>query len=411
MPKIPTPLTDTKIKNAKSKDKAYTLPDGQGLQLLVKPDHTKIWEFYFISPTTQKRRKTSFKSFPRVTLKQAREKRTKYLTLIDDGVDPIDFFKKEKVQAKNDTSFESVAIEWMEKQKDNLAQSTYKRKLALIKNDVISQFKRRSISSIEHQEVVNILEKKSLTAPETSKRLFNYLDNLWRYATMKGYCKFNIISNIHKSILKKTSNNSYAKITDLIILKELVNAIYNYDGHFTTVNALKFVLHIPLRASNLVSLEWKFIDFDKKLLTIPRELMKNKNSNLPNFKMPLSDEVVKILKEQYKLTCNRKYIFVGDSGKHMHPETGNQVLKKLDFNNAAKGRKQRMHSFRGTFRSIVETEHNASDTVKEIALDHYTKDRVSLAYKNKADYENQLRGLMGWWSDYLDKLITDEVVE
>ena len=407
MPKIPIPLTDTKIKNAKSKNKAYTLSDGQGLQLLVKPDHTKIWEFYFISPTTQKRRKTSFKSFPRISLKQAREKRTKYLTLIDEGIDPIDFLKKEKVQAKNDTSFESVAIEWMEKQKDDLAPSTYKRKLALIKNDVISQLKRRAISSIEHQEVVSILENKSLTAPETAKRLFSYLDNLWRYATMKGYCKFNIIANIHKSILKKTPNNSYAKITDLIILRELINAIYNYDGHFTTVNVLKFVLHVPLRASNLVSLEWKFIDFDKKLLIIPRELMKNKNSNLPDFKMPLSNEVIEILKEQHKLTSNRKYIFIGDSGKHMHPETGNQVLKKLDFNNEDKGRKQRMHSFRGTFRSIVETEHDSSDTVKEIALDHYTKDRVSLAYKNKADYENQLRELMNWWSEFIVEMIDE----
>ena len=37
-----TPLTATQIKNAKPKDKAYTLPDGNGLQLLIKPDGKKL---------------------------------------------------------------------------------------------------------------------------------------------------------------------------------------------------------------------------------------------------------------------------------------------------------------------------------------------------------------------------------
>jgi integrase len=129
--------------------------------------------------------------------------------------------------------------------------------------------------------------------------------------------------------------------------------------------------------------------------------MKNKKSNLPDFVMPLSNEVIEILEEQHNYTKNRSYVFVGDSGKHIHPETGNLVLKKLDFNNEAKGRKQRMHSFRGTFRSIAETEHNANDAVKEIALDHFTQDRVKLAYTNKANYEKQLRELMSWWSRFI----------
>ena len=33
-----SPLTDTEIKNAKPRDKEYSLPDGNGLQLIVKPD-------------------------------------------------------------------------------------------------------------------------------------------------------------------------------------------------------------------------------------------------------------------------------------------------------------------------------------------------------------------------------------
>lgn len=44
-------LTDTKIKNLKPQDKAYIESDGQGLQLLIKPTGTKLWEFRYTSPT------------------------------------------------------------------------------------------------------------------------------------------------------------------------------------------------------------------------------------------------------------------------------------------------------------------------------------------------------------------------
>ena len=45
MPRIPMPLNDKLVKNLKPKDKPYTKSDGQGLQLLIKKDGTKLWEF------------------------------------------------------------------------------------------------------------------------------------------------------------------------------------------------------------------------------------------------------------------------------------------------------------------------------------------------------------------------------
>lgn len=84
-----------------------------------------------------------------------------------------------------------------------------------------------------------------------------------------------------------------AKITDLGILKQLINEIYNYNGNHNIKNALKLVLHIPLRAENLCNLKWNQINFEKKILTIPRENMKLSNINLDDFVMPLTDEVIK----------------------------------------------------------------------------------------------------------------------
>ena len=75
MPKIATPLTDTKIKTSKPKEKDYKLSDGQGLFLLVKTNGTKLWRFDFTFAS--KRQTMSFGIYPEIGLKEARDKREK----------------------------------------------------------------------------------------------------------------------------------------------------------------------------------------------------------------------------------------------------------------------------------------------------------------------------------------------
>lgn len=53
MPKVVTPLTDTQVKQAKVKDKEYTLPDGDGLELRVRPTGSKRWVFRYQKPFTK----------------------------------------------------------------------------------------------------------------------------------------------------------------------------------------------------------------------------------------------------------------------------------------------------------------------------------------------------------------------
>ena len=403
---------DTSLRNLKPKDKDYTLNDGNGLSLLIKTNGTKLWEFRYTSPTTLKRRKSSLGKYPDVPLTTARDKAKNFRELIAKEIDPIDLNKdtKQKIKLDQKGIFENVVDEWFEKQEKELAQNTYKRKVGQFENDVKPFFKGRLISSITHPEIVKLLEMKAIKAPESASRLFTYLNNLWQYATMKGYCDFNIIANIHKkTILTTPKVKNYPKITDPEILKELVSKIYTYKGDYSTKNALKFVLHLPLRALNLVNLKWDYIDFDNRLLTIPRNLMKLKDINLSDFKMPLTPQVIKILQEQ-KLFSDGQYIFKtsGYADVPINAETPNRALERMGFNDEAMGRKIRLHGFRGTFRSLANThqsEHNTSFEAKERALDHQPINKVERAYTHKADYIKELEILMQWWSDYLDKLV------
>ncbi len=68
MAKQITPLTNTEVKQAKIKDKEYTLADGAGLQLRVRPNGAKLWILKYSQPYTKKRTNLSLGKYPQVSL-------------------------------------------------------------------------------------------------------------------------------------------------------------------------------------------------------------------------------------------------------------------------------------------------------------------------------------------------------
>ena len=408
-------LQDIKIRKATPKEKEYHLSDGGGLSILIKSGGAKLWVMRYTSPTLNKRRKTSFGNYPMITLKMARDKRDEYIKLLFDNIDPLEDKKAKikEVQKDKKGMCSEVINEWLQNESENTKENTHKAKKRVFDNDVIPFLKDKHISDVEINDVVILLKMKYKEAPEIASRLYNYLENLFKYSVLRGYCKNNILSNIRKSdIIKPKQSKHMPKITEVGILRELVNSIYSYEGSISVRNALKLVLHIPLRAENLCNLKWEYIDFDKKLLIIPRELMKIKNINLDDFIIPLTDEVINILEEQKdfvtKYSKLKEYIFIGsDNIRPIHKESPNKALKIMNFNDEKEGRKIRLHGFRGTFRSMVDTldtKGQFSFEAKERALDHYDKNIVVRAYNHKANYLEQLKELMNWWSTYLCSL-------
>ena len=88
MARISRPLTNTEVKQAKPKEKVYTLSDGGGLQLRIKPNGSKLWLLDYRRPYTKKRTSLSFGSYPDVSLAEARKKRAEAKELLAQDVDP-----------------------------------------------------------------------------------------------------------------------------------------------------------------------------------------------------------------------------------------------------------------------------------------------------------------------------------
>ena len=400
---------DLVYKEAKPKDKDYTINDGDGLFMKITQDNKKLWHFRY--SFNGKRFLTSFQSYPKVTLAQARSKKNEYLSLLAKGINPIEHFKQQKkdLEADKRGMFENVFNEWIEYEKKRLAPPTFKTKKQIFISSVLPYLKNRNIKDISKNDLLKIIQDKEKTAKETASRLIGYLMDLWSYAISRDYCEINHLKNIDKKyILKeKRTVTNYNKITDIPTFKELVNEIYNADNLFFSMqNLLKFSLHIPLRANNLCNLKWDYINFENKILTIPRKEMKVKNPNLNDFSLPLSDEVLKILinqKEKCKeLDINPKYVFIGiNLVNPLHRDSPTKALINLGF---TRDKKQSLHSMRGSFKTILEEkedEHNISDKIIKSILDHTLDNKVGLAYSNKANYLNRQKPLLDFWSNFI----------
>lgn len=98
MPKLCAPLTDTAIRNAKPREKTYTLGDGEGMYLEVMPNGTRFWRMAYRQPNGKKNRLT-FGKYPEVPLAEARDKRLAARKLMAQGIDP-DIARREEKHAK-----------------------------------------------------------------------------------------------------------------------------------------------------------------------------------------------------------------------------------------------------------------------------------------------------------------------
>ncbi len=399
-------LTDKEIKQAKPKDENYSFNDGGGLRLKITPTNSKIWEFRYTF--NGKSRKTTFKTYPTVSLKEARNKRDEFQKLINSNIDPIEYLKNLKNEniLEEEGMFLNVANEWLKKEEQKTAPTTHINKVRTFENDIYPFLKNKHIKEIAIQDVVKVLEAKLLQSYDVSSKIFSYLDSLFRYGVYRGFCDRNILNDIKKGdIVPSRKSRHFPKITDIDNFKELVNAIYIYRGSHSIRGALKLVLHLPFRAENVCKMKWEYINFEKEIITIPRSEMKIKDINLEDFRLPMSKEVIEILKEQFQFSGHQEWVFLGTNNRSpINSESPNKALKIMGFNDEIKGRKITLHGFRGSCRSLLDTldiENRFSFEAKEKLLDHHNNSKVVRAYTNKSNYLEHIKPIVIFWSDFV----------
>lgn len=174
-----TRLSDLKVKAAKPEEKDYTLTDGNGLQMRVRSNGFKLWNFNYIHPVTKKRINMGLGTFPEVSLAQARKRTVEARELVAQGIDPKEQRNADRQARKAATehTFQNIATAWYELKKDSVTQAYAEDIWRSLTLHVFPDLGSTPISAINAPQVINLLRPlETKGSLETVKRLTQHYD-------------------------------------------------------------------------------------------------------------------------------------------------------------------------------------------------------------------------------------------
>lgn len=375
-------------------DKKYPdrYPDGFGLQLYVFANGSKFWRMHFRFEGTQKI--YSIGKYPEISLAQARIKCSEAKALLKVGINPTVAKKAAKNVTNDSTTFESIANQWLEDRKDSMKETSHKRNVRHLVNDVFPMIGKQPIDKIKSPHILAMAKKvEERGAAEMARRALRLTSAVMRYAKTIGLIEFDPADGLAEA-LKPRKIQHMARIPESDLPK-LLSDIDSYTGEQVTRIALQLMTLTFVRTIELRHMEWTEIDYEKSEWRIPAEKMKMGKIHI----VPLATQAITLLEELKQLTSNRKYVF--HSNRSINKPISEVTILGALWRMGYKGR-MTGHGFRGLASTILH-EQNYNHAAIELQLAHSDKDQVSAAY-NYADHLPYRKKMMQEWADYLDGL-------
>ncbi len=388
-------LTDTTVRNAKSKSKTYKLFDGRGLYLEITSKASKRWRFKY--RYLGKEKLLSLGIYPDVKLKVARTKRDELREQLANGIDPSAKRKMEKISkiegAAN--SFEVLGREWLERHRDNWVANYADRVLRRLEKDIFPFIGKIPVSEITPIIILNCIKKiEDRGTIETAHRTMQNCGQIMRYAVATARAERDPTTDL-KGAIRPAKGKHFAAITEPSEVGELLRAIDTFNGTLVCECALKLAPLVFVRPGELRHAKWEDIDLKKKEWSylVP----KTKTQHI----VPLSEQALEILKELHPLTCKSDYVFPSSRG-YTKPMSDNAILAALRRMEIPKD-KMSGHGFRAMARTLLDEVLGFPPHLIEHQLAHAVRDPNGRAY-NRTSHLKQRKEMMQAWANYLDEL-------
>lgn len=391
-------LTDVKVRNVKAQAKPQKLTDGEGMYLLITEQGAKLWRMQYRYQGKQKT--LALGKYPDVSLTDARKRRHDARELLANGFDPMEAKKSQKVeravQAAN--TFAAVAKEWHEKFKPDWTEGHAAQIWRRLEDDTFPDMGSRPIAEIKAADVLQVLRRIEPRSLESAHRVKTAIGQVFRYAVATGRAERDPTADL-RGALRQVKNNHYSAPTDPKKIGPLMRSLDAYSGSPIVRAALRIMPLVFLRPGELRLAEWVEFDLDAAEWNIPAERMKMKIAHL----VPLSRQLVEILRELQAMTGGGRFLFPGhrSKAKPMSDMAVNAALRSMGYDrDVIVG-----HGFRAMARTLLDEVLGFRPDIIEHQLAHAVKDPLGRAY-NRTMHLEARRKMMQDWADYLDDLKT-----
>lgn len=403
MARITNPLTNTEIRAAKPSSKEYTLQDGGGLYLLVKPSGSKIWRFSYYRPHDKKRALVSFGSLDEVTLADARKKREEYRTLIAQGVDPQTHQqqKRDAEELRRGNTFQKVAADWYEmKKSQNLAANTIKDIWRSLEKYVFPDIGNTPINELTARKFVLILDPiKARGNLETLKRVLQRINEVMDFAANSGLIEINTAANVRKAF--PTPVKKHMPTIRPEQLPELMQALSIARIERQTRLLIEWQLLTITRPVEAAEARWEEINLTDNTWTIPAGRMKMRRDHV----IPLCEQALAVLEAMKPISAHREYVFPSFKTPTlpMSSQSANAALRRMGYQGILVS-----HGLRAIFSTAANEEGFEPDVI-EASLAHVDTNEVRRAY-NRSNYIEKRIVLMRWWGEFVETAATGVIL-
>ncbi|WP_198403225.1 tyrosine-type recombinase/integrase [Acidovorax delafieldii] len=413
-------LSDLTVRQAKAADKTYSLPDTDGLGLVVAPTGGKSWHLRYYWLGKQKR--ISLGNYPEIGLREARTLRDEARALLAKGINPHTDRKQKRhaVKLAADYTFKAVFDAWVEHRRKELKegrQSTLSQILRIFGKDVLPTLGKMSIYDIRRPQLLGVLarieERKAFT---TAEKVRTWLSQLFRYALVivEGL-EANPASDLDVVAEPKppVTHNPYLHLPELPEFLQKLR-LYNPRGWQTQLG-IRLLFLTGVRTGELRLATPDQFDLNRGLWIIPPQIVKQlqdemrkagkRPQDVPPYIVPLSLQAIEIV--SYLLGVMRpaqRHLLAHRSElkKRISENTLNAALKRMGYEDQLTG-----HGIRGTISTAL-NEIGYPKIWVDAQLSHSDPNKVSSAY-NHAKYVEPRRRMMQDWADRLDLLEQGQV--
>ena len=394
-------LTDTALKNLKSKEKTYKVADRDGMYAEVK--RTGVIVFRLDYRLHGRRETLTLGQYGRdgITLAQARERCIEARKVVKHGQSPAQNKQREKRRLAAAHSFGDFGEAYFKESK--MAESTREMRRHIYDRDIAPAWNKRLLAEIRPEDLRALCRKvKDRGAPATAIHIRDIVKQIFAFAILHGERVENPADAVGPaSIATFEVRDRSLSPSEIRIAFRLIERVATLP---TIRLGLRLILLTMVRKSELQDATWDEVDFENRVWSIPKERMKRSKAH----NVYLSEQAMDILIALKTCSGNSRYLLPSryDADEPMSRATFNRVtsaiieLAKKDELPLAPFT---VHDLRRTGSTLLNEVGFNSDWIEKCLA--HEDGRSSRGVYNKAEYEPQRRHMLQQWSNMVDAWI------
>ena len=387
--------------------------DGDGLLLTVSPTGRRSWVMRFQKDGV--RRDMGLGRYPAISLADARLAVLQFRKQIALGHDPIREQRRAKKAKQAVPTFEEVAADVISTAQKASTNAKVRYQWARhLGPAYCGPLLKRPVNEITTMDVAGVLRPIWTDKPEVARKLLPAIRRVFDQARVQlrdqhevemghnpaNWTDLKALSFERPKKLKRGNHPSLP----FALVPEFARALRSREA--VAAKALEFLILTAVRTDSVLGAQWREIDLDHAIWTVPLSRLKDRKHRDEPFRIPLSDAALSLLRDMRQLG-SEGYIFQGQKrGKPLSNMAMLTVLRRMNnvsdnyWTDPKTQRPITAHGFRSSFRVWAEEAVSFPHAVIEQAMGHQVGNEAERAYR-RTDVLEQRRPLMQAWGNFV----------